>query len=638
VTKPGEERPQFGAVLTELSSARVPWLALARDLRTRSDATVVDLADPHVPPVTVNPFEPEAGYPVQAHADRLAGLFEAAFGLPGPVAAAVRAGLRRAYEDCGWDALTGGAPPGARAAPAVPAFGQLARAALAAAEDLGYDRRMRAAVAGFVHARLEPLWTGPAGRFLEGGHPADVAALVRGNVLLLLGDLADDDGVSFLAGALLARIAERLRLDDRREAARAGCSGSRNRRAPGWPEPPGPRLAVVLATGLVPETTARPRAAGWFGRLFGDIRSAGAQVITEPPAGYRPRPAARRTGPAGSSDADPEPPPASADPEPPPASADPESPPALAGPEPRPDEATTAGPAAACAPFLRGRRSAACGVRCRGGRPCSGYELHAAGLLARDDEQAWLRLWAQTLLLAFLAGRPLPRVPAEVLSVWRALSPPRRECVLATILDRPVTVRAPALRRSYDPAALTAAAAAVARRMLDEAAVPFRAGPVWVIPQLRWLHEIERLNPLGGAAIRLDDIAPPLDFGLAGLPDWPGIRVRDRLGALGRHPLSVASPRNRRLAGLALLGEDGRAGLDADLATAVLGVPPAARLPYAARLMGAGAHGPDPGWLEVVLSWPDRLIRPAWDTDLRPAADTALNPVADIDLRPGVTG
>ena len=413
------ERPPLGAVLTELSSARVPWLALARDLRTRSDATVIDPADPRVPPVTVNPLEPEAGYPVQAHADRLAGLLAAAFGLPDPVAAAVRAGLQRAYADCGWDALTGGAPPGARIAPAVPAFGQLARAALAAAEDLGYDRRMRAAVSGFVHARLEPLWTGPA-----------------------------------------------------------GAAGS--------------------------------------------------------PAG-----------------------------------------------------------------------------RCAGHGPGAGSHGQAPG---RPDPAARVPGW--------LAGRPLPRVPAEVLSVWRALSPLRRECVLATVLDRAVTTRAAALRRSYDPAGLTSVVAAVADRMLDQAAVPFRAGPVWVIPQLRWLHEVERLNPAGRAGIRLDDIAPPLDFGLAGLPDWPGIRIRDRLGALGRHPLSMASPRNRRLACLALLGEDGRAGLDADLATATLGVPQAARPAYAARLMGAGAHGPGPGWLEVVLSWPDRFIRPAWD------AETGLLPTA----------
>jgi hypothetical protein len=570
VTNSAAGRPELGAVLTELSSARVPWLALARDLRTwrdaAVDAAVIDPADPHVAPVMVNPFEPEPGYPVQAHADRLAGLLAAAFGPPGAVTAAVRAGLQRAYADCGWDVLTGGAPPGARTAPAVPAFGQLARAGLAAAEDLGYDRRMRAAVSGFVRARLEPLWAGPAGRFLEGGHPADVGALVRGNVLLLLDGVADDDSALFLAGTLLARVADRLRAEDRRNPDRAAR----------------PRLAVVMAADLMPEPAARPRAAARLGRLHDDLKAAGAQVIV--------------TGQARG-------------PEPPAAIAASSS-----------SGASSSG--GATAPALRGRRSAACGARCRGGRPCTGYELHAASLLAGDDERAWLRLWVQTLLLAFLAGRPLPRVPAEVLSVWRALSPPRRECVLATIVDRAVTARAPALRRCYDPAALAAVAAAAADRMLDQAAVPFRAGPVWVIPQLRWLHELERLDPLGGTGIRPDDIAPPLDFGLAGLPDWPGIRVRDRRSALGRHPLSMASPRNRRLACLALLGEDGRAGLDADLDTAALGVPPAARLPHAARLMGAGAHQPGPGWLEVVLSWPDRLVRPAIDpdTDLRPAA------------------
>ena len=565
MTNPEAERPSLDALLTDLTSARVPWLALARDPRTISGATVIDLADPHVPPITVNPFEPEAGYPVQAHADRLAGLLEAAFSLPGPVAATVRAGLRRAYADCGWDALTGAAPPGARTPPAVPAFGQLARAALAAAEDLGYDRRMRAAVRTFVQARLEPLWAGPAGRFLEGGHPADVGCLVRGNVLLAVGGVADDEGTFFLVGALLARIADRLRAD-RLRADRLRADRLRTDRR----DPPDPRLAVVTAADLMPRSALRPRAAARFGRLRDDLRAVGAEVIlTGEPRGL----------------------------------------------EPHPEHDT-----AAIAEVLRGRRSPACGAQCHRHRPCSGYELHAAGLLARDDAQAWLRVWTQTLLLAFLAGRRLPGVPAELLSGWRALSPRSRECVLATIVDRAVTARAAALRRYYDPAALASVVAAVAARSLEQATVPFRAGPAWVIPQLRWLHELERLNPLGGGEIRLDDIAPPLDFGLAGLPDWPGIRIRDRLGALGRHTLSMASPGNQRLACLALLGEDGRAGLDADLATATLGLHPASRLSYTARLMGIGAHGPEPGWLEVVLSWPDRIIQPAWDQVLRPAA------------------
>lgn len=558
------ERPWLDTVLTELTSARVPWLALARDLRTIGDGILIDLADPHVPPVMVNPFEPETGCPVQAHAERLAGLLGAAFNPPAPVAAAVRSGLLRAYADCGWDALTGAAPPGARIVPGVPAFGQLARSAVAAAADLGYDRRMRAAVRGFVASRLEPLWTGPAGRFLAGGHPADVGCLIGGRVLVTVGGVADDEGTTFLTGVLLARIADRLRTRDR------------------------PDLRVVTAADLVPDAAIRPAAAARLARLHDDLRAAGAQVIlaAEPHRPGSARPVSKSPASKGKSEVS--------------------------------------------QPVLRGRRSAACGARCRDDRPCTGYELHAADLLARDAERAWFRLWAQTLLLAFLTGRPLPRVPAEVRAAWRALETRSRECVLAAVLDRAVAARAAALRPCYDPAGLTSVVATVAGRMLDEAAVPFRAGSAWVIPQLRWLHETERLNPLGGGGTRLDDIAPPLDFALAGLPDWPGIRVRDRLHALGRHPLSMAAPSNRRLARLGLLGEDGRASLDAGLATAVLGLHPTERLPYAAQVLGVGAHGSEPGWLEVVLSWPDRIIRPAWDSDLRVAPDS--------DLRPALSG
>ena len=244
-----------------------------------------------------------------------------------------------------------------------------------------------------------------------------------------------------------------------------------------------------------------------------------------------------------------------------------------------------------------------------------GYELHAAGLPAQDDGQAWLRLWVQTLVLAFLTGRPLPHVPVPLQSGWRTLSARRGECVLATVIDGAVTVRATALRPSYDPRFLMSVVRVVTARMLDavapqslsagavrpRSALPFRAGHVWVIPQLRWLHEIERVNQAG---LDPDDIAPPLDFALAGLPDWPGIRVMDRLSGLRRHPLSMASERNRQLATIALLGVDGPASLDADLATAGIGLSPQRRLRHAAALMGVGGPGDQPGWLEAVLSWP----------------------------------
>ena len=582
---PTERGAEIGAVLGELTAARVPWLALA--LRGSAgglgqalsapagDAVVIDLTDPHVPPVMVNPLEPERGYPVQAHADRVAGLFEAAFALPDPVATAIRTGLRRAYANSGWDALTGAAPPALAAPAAVPAFHQLRHAVLAAAEDLGYDRSTRAAVRGFVQARLEPLWAGPAGRFLEGGHPADAGRLLKGNIVLLASGLADEEALFFLSGVLLIRVAETLRGRDGSGPARGGRRGGEHHRRPALD----PRFAIVVTEPRSPGPGTQ--AAEWLRRMLQDLHSHGAEVVVArepwsvPPARAGQATAAPGADPAGE----------------------------------------------VCTQVLRGRRSAACGGQCTQRRPCDGYELSAADLLAHGDGQVWLRLWAQTLVLAFLTGRPLPRVPPELRSDWRALSPRSRECVLATILDVAVTARATALRRYYDPRCLLAVAAAVAVRMLEGSAdVPFRAGQLWVIPQLRWLHETERLNPLGGGTVRLDDIAPPLDFGLAGLPDWPGIRVRDRLGGLQRHPLSMESARNRRSARIALLGEDGRGSFDVDLATAAIGLSAQARLRYAARLMGVGAPGPEPGWLEVVLSWPHRIIRPSWYADLSPAA------------------
>jgi hypothetical protein len=577
-----------GAVLGELSSTGTPWFAIDMAgtvspgwlARRAGQVTVIDIADLDQVPVAVNPLEPGAGYPIQAHADRVAGLFEAAFGLDEP-AAAIRAGLRRTYTNCGWDTRTGATSPGAVTSPAVPAFRQFSTGVMAAAEDLGYSQSMQAAVRGFLRTRLDALWAGPAGRFLEGGHPVDVGSLLRGNVLVTNGDAADDAAVAFLTGVLLVRLGEHLR-----RHGRAGPVG-----------PTGPTgFAVVIGsagslTGHLAGPSARPAAAEWFGRLLGDIRCRGADIIVTRRAGGEPP-----------------------------------------GPIAAPAEGLDG--TVASSPVRLGRRSAACGERC-GRRPCTGYELHAAGLLAHDDGQAWLRLWVQTLVLAFLTGRPVPRVPAPLRSGWQALSPRRRECVLATVIDAAVTARATALRRSYDPRCLTSVITAVAARMLDAAArgdvplaagtvlpcsaVPFRAGYVWVIPQLRWLSEIERVSPLG-REIRFDDIAPPLDFHLAGLPDWPGIRVRDRLDGLRRHPLSMEAERNRVPATVALLGDAGRAGFDADLAITGMGLSPLLRLRHAAKMMGAGSHGQDPGWLEVVLSWPHRIIRPAWNSDVRRTA------------------
>jgi len=264
---------------------------------------------------------------------------------------------------------------------------------------------------------------------------------------------------------------------------------------------------------------------------------------------------------------------------------------------------------------LPGSRSAACGRQCAGGRPCGLPGPGGADLAAGEADSAWLRVWAETLVLAFLTSRPVPAVPAVLRRRWSALDERLRECVLATVIDRAVGGRASVLRESYDPELLMASLASVAVRILDGTAPPgARPGPSWVIPQLRWLHEAERVCPFEADLPDLDDSAPPLDYDFAGMASWSDMRVRDRMRALERYPLAMEFARNRRTAACALLGGDGHQGFVTDLGLVTTAIDAAGRLRAAAGMMGlANAAYGRPSWPEVVLSWPSRFI--AWYED-----------------------
>jgi hypothetical protein len=256
------------------------------------------------------------------------------------------------------------------------------------------------------------------------------------------------------------------------------------------------------------------------------------------------------------------------------------------------------------------RRSAACGSSCRTVRPCRLGELRAAERLAASPDQAWLRVWTEILVLAFLTDNPLPAVPAPLRRRWRELAARPRECLLAGLVEHAIGSRAAALRPHYDPGRFTEVIAAAGVGRLDRtAATAVRPGPAWVIPPLRWLHETERLCPLNGAGLATGDHAPPLDFDLPGLPDWPGIRVGQRIRALRRHPLSMALADNRRLAWTALVGEPGPEPFADDLAQILPGVDAAQALRHTAGLLEvSGGISAGPGWLETVLSWPRRFV------------------------------
>ena len=171
------------------------------------------------------------------------------------------------------------------------------------------------------------------------------------------------------------------------------------------------------------------------------------------------------------------------------------------------------------------------------------------------------------------------------------------------------------LRSSYDPAHLTAACAASAAGMLDGGkGAGTMPGITWVIPQLQWLHELERVCPLEGPPDPFG-IAPPLDYSLPGLDGEDDVKIGQRISGLRRHPLSMEVTGNRLLAWTALLGEDDHRGFIDDLAAVAIGVSHRGQLGKAAGEMGVT------GWLEAVLSWPRRFIVGADDQPPLPAPE-----------------
>jgi DNA helicase HerA-like ATPase len=636
-------------LLEELTSAGISWLAVepvkseygvmavrlaGADNERHREVTVINPADPEAVPLSVNPLAPEPGYPVQGHIDMVRALFLAAFDAREPFPQIIAQALQRVYEEHGWDPLTGGGRADTEAPPAVPTLARLQSAALAVISDVGYGRELQADMRGFVDVRLRSLRTGSAGRFFEGGHPADIAALLERNVVLALDDVANDEDKAFVIGALLIRIVEHVRLrsgpapaeslrhvivlEEAHRLLRAGRDGAGAHavelfagllaeiRAYGE----GIVIAEQIPAKLVPDVV-KNTALKVLHRLpaADDRQLVGAamnvdeqqsrQVVSLPPgeavafADGMDRPMRIRV----------------------PFGGDRERRAAAQA------EAAARGAAVlsrADSPLLLGRRSAACGPSCTGVRPCTLMEMRAADVLARSARDAWLRVWSEVYVLAHLVNRPRPRVPVTLRERWATLPQRLRECALATALDEAVQRRSQVLRSSFDPGGLSAACAASAAGMLSGGnGAGTMPGTTWVIPQLQWLHELERVCSRGGQAPDPFGLAPPLDYSLPDLAGDADVKIGQRIAGLRRHPLSMEVPQNRLIAWTALLGTDDHDAFSSDLAAVAIGVSHRGQLGMVAGEMGVA------GWLEAVLSWPRRFIVGADDQAASPAPEAS---------------
>lgn len=203
-------------LLEGLTAAAVPWLVIepakaeyagmAGRLDAESSVAVVRLGDPDAVPLSLNPLEPEAGFPLQTHLDLVRALFLAAFEANEPFPQVLSQALTRCYTSYGWDlALSTGGPQ-------YPTLADLQLTARQVVDDIGYGAELAADVRGFVDVRLTSLLLGTPGRFLGGGHPLDVADLLSRNVVLELEDVGDDQDKAFCMGVVLIRLIEHLRV------------------------------------------------------------------------------------------------------------------------------------------------------------------------------------------------------------------------------------------------------------------------------------------------------------------------------------------------------------------------------------------------------------------------------------------
>ncbi|MFI5734030.1 ATP-binding protein [Kribbella sp. NPDC051587] len=203
-------------LLEGLTDASVPWLviepakaeyaAMAGRLGSESSVAVIRLGDPDAVPLSLNPLEPEAGFPLQTHLDLVRALFLAAFEAHEPFPQVLSQALSRCYTSYGWDLAL------SRGGTEYPSLGDLQTTARTVVDDIGYGAELAADVRGFVDVRLNSLLLGTPGRFLGGGYPLDVADLLSRNVVLELEDVGDDQDKAFCMGVVLIRLVEHLRV------------------------------------------------------------------------------------------------------------------------------------------------------------------------------------------------------------------------------------------------------------------------------------------------------------------------------------------------------------------------------------------------------------------------------------------
>ena len=584
------------ALLEELSrrSPRVPWLVIepakaeyarmAGRLRDLHDFDVLVIApgDRRAAPASLNPLEPaslEPGNPartfsLQGHADLIRGLFLAAFQATEPFPQVLSRALTQCYEASGWDLVTGeplrswdrktGQPlPSSTdlTHPRFPALGDLQLAAQRVVDEIGYAEDIKKNVRGFIDIRLGSLRHGTPGRFFEGGHPLDFAALLQRNVVLEIEGITNDQDKAFVMGAVLIRLYEQLLLEEKERFAAE--------RTPGRFR----HLTVIEEAHRllrnVPSDSPAAHSLELFASLLAEVRAYGAGIVVaeQIPAKLIPDvikntalkivhrlPAADDREAVGAtmnlSEAQSQYI-VTLDPGVAAVFADGMDRPVLAK-MPKGETREDGSFATRDAPLMAGRRrSRSCGQECRDGLPCILAQMrHAEHFLAGHPE---LTLWMEMSLAAHGMGYPAPTLqslPAVAEARATMFSDPRLvQCAVAHAVEAALATRYDRLAVFFDPETLGAHLSEALTRLLDGRSVTCGDD------RGRWRFGDQRFGDIRdelGRLIRREETGLPHDT-VVSLARERGVELSadseavEHYGLIRWHPANVTGPGEMRL-------------------------------------------------------------------------------------------
>jgi uncharacterized protein len=585
----------------------VPWLVvepakaeyarMAARLGAGGRVLTIRPGDLDSPPASLNPLEPESGFPLQSHADLVRALFLAAFEANEPFPQVMSAALLRCYTSAGWDLVTGELRPATKprfrddeaaefSRPRYPTLGELQSAARDVVDNIGYGKEISADVRGFVDVRIGSLRTGTPGRFFEGGHPLDIGGLLRRNVVLELEPITNDQDKAFLMGAVLIRIVEHLRVRDQ-----AGTT-------PGL----GHVLLIEEAHRLLKNVTEGPAAAAveLFASLLAEIRAygEGVVVVEQIPAKIVPD-VIKNTALKVMHRL--------------PARDDRDAVGATMNLDEAQSEAVVALPPGVAAvtvdgadrplliqvplgedreaegtreltPPLAGRRSLLCGKDCLE-RGCDLRELNEARALA---ESPVVTLWTEAVAASLVLGIYPPAPRGHVRALWPAEAR-GLDCALATAVDRAVDARRPHLRRWVDADDFAGRLRDTLHAVLAGEVPPRHDRRRWQAGYYRYLLEwialSDAVDAIGAEAAAT---APPhpqtQEWRSRGLI-LDGATLGQQLAEIVHHP--AFAPGSKR----AVLGNLDRSGLS-DALTQVAGSASGSSLQHALRYVCDESHLP----------------------------------------------